>query len=213
MSGRGVRTAANWAAIRRALLDLCFERGFSEFALPTLLERAGVDEASFDYHFADLEDCLCGVLDAIRKDLLARVERATSAQECWRERIRATGYVLLEFLREDERVTHLCVIETRRVGGRPQRLLDETIARLTDLLDEGRAELDDPESSSRATAEQIAARIFELICVAVEGDHLDEGEDMIRLLIYEAVRPYLGVDVAARELNAVVDPDTLGSAR
>jgi hypothetical protein len=133
--------------------------------------------------------------------VLARVERAVATQPCWRERIRVTGYVLLEFLREDERVTHLSVIETRRVGGRPEQLLTEAIERLVDLLDEGRAELPDPESLSRATAQALGARIFELICIAVEQDRLTQGEDMIRLLIYEAVRPYLGPDAAAQELN------------
>lgn len=211
MIGSGARPAADWARIRRALLDLCLERGYGEITLAVLLERAGVDGASFEYHFGDLEDCLCSVLEVIRKDLMSRVERAIAEQECWRERIRATGHVLLEFLREDQRVTHLCVIETRRLGGRPEQLLTGAIDRLTDLLDQGRAELDDPESLSRGTAESIAARIFDLVCVAVEKDRLDEGEDMIRLLTYEAVRPYLGADAAARELNALVDPDALGS--
>lgn len=211
MIGQGARPAADWACIRRALLDLCFERGFTEITLPMLLERAGVDQASFEYHFSGLEDCLCGVLEAIRKDLLARVERAVAEHDCWRERIRATGFILLEFLREDERVTHLCMVETRRLGGRPEEVLNGAIDRLTDLLDEGRAELEDPESLSRATAESIAARILDLICVAVEQERLGEGEDMIRLLVYEAVRPYLGADAAARELNALVDPDALGS--
>lgn len=198
---RGARTASDWGSIRRALLDLSFEEGYANITLPALLERADLDRAAFEAHFACLEDCLCGVLEAIRKDLMARLERATEEEACWRERIRATGFVLWDFLREDPRVTHICLIEARRSGERPRRLLDETLAWLTDRLDEGRAEHAEPESVSRATSDAVGARIFEQICEGFEMNQLAGDDDTIRLLIYEAVRPYLGPDAAAQELN------------
>jgi AcrR family transcriptional regulator len=206
------RSAPEWGRIRGALLDLSFERGYASITLPDLLERAGIEEAAFRDHFEDLEDCFCVALEEIRGHLLERIERAADRQECWRERIRAAGYVLWRFLREDERVTHLAAIEARRAGERPQRLLSETLDRLVNLLDEGRKEYEGREQLSRATAEELGARMFDHVCLAIEEGRLNDGGDTIRLLIYEAVRPYLGADAAAQELNVPLDPAALGLA-
>jgi AcrR family transcriptional regulator len=213
LTGEGTEnTSEGDERIRKALVDLSFERGYAAITLDELLARAEVEEPTFRDRFEDLEDCLCRVLEEIRRELLARIERAAQAHECWRERIRAAGYVLWGFLREDERVAHLAIIEARRAGERPQRLLSETIDHLVDLLDEGRKEYEGPEQLSRATSEALAARIFDHVCLAIEEGRLNDGGDTVRLLIYEAVRPFLGADAAARELNVPLDPEALGLA-
>jgi AcrR family transcriptional regulator len=189
------------ARIREALLDLCLERGYASLELSLLLARAGVDERAFRRHFADLEDCLCGVYLEIRDDFFARVELAIAAQPTWRDRLRAAAYAFLRFLRDDERVTHLSVIEVRMAGERPQLLFGEAFNRLMDLLDEGRVERADPDSITRATAEGVGARIFSQIDEAVENGRLDLGDEAIPELMYAAVFPYLGVAPATEELR------------
>jgi hypothetical protein len=54
--------------------------------------------------------------------------------------------------------------------------------------------------------------MFDHVCLAIEEGRLNDGGDTIRLLIYEAVRPYLGADAAAQELNVPLDPAALGLA-
>ena len=139
--------------LREALLDLCFERGYRDVDLPSLLRRAEVDERAFDGIYADLEDCFCAVYVEIRDDLFVRIERAVADQPSWRDRVRATAYVFLRFLREDPRVTWLSVIEVRTAGERPQQLLAEASESLLDLIDEGRPERRGDDSITRATAE------------------------------------------------------------
>jgi AcrR family transcriptional regulator len=197
--------------ITEAMLDLSFERGYRNIDLPMLLERAGLDEAAFHRHFEDLEDCFCAVYQEARDGFLARVKDAIADLDSWRDRIRATAYLFLEFFREDERVTYLSVVDVRTAGERPQRLFSEAFTYLMDLLDEGRGELADPDSMSHATAEAVGGGIFGQMYSAVDRGSLDLGEDAIPKLMYAAVLPYLGPDAAAEELD-IPPPPTVAPA-
>ncbi len=187
--------------IREALLDLCFERGYRNLELGDLLQRAELDETAFHRHYADLEDCLCAVFSEYSDDLFARIEAAVAGKYTWSDRTRAAAYAFLHFLREDERVTKLGVIEMRTAGERSQQLLAEVSDSLLDLVDEGRAERPEADLLTRATAEGISARISTQIFSAVEHGCLDLGEEAIPELMYGAVLPYLGAEAAAEELR------------
>jgi AcrR family transcriptional regulator len=143
------------ARITTAMIDLCFERGYARIELAELLSRAGVGEADFHRLFVDLEDCFCLVYTEIRDDFLARLERALAGQPDWRGRLRASAYVLLRFLTEDEKVTHLGTVEVQSAGERSRRLFAEATTRLYELIDEGRDERGLPDSITPATAQAI----------------------------------------------------------
>jgi AcrR family transcriptional regulator len=206
--GQPLSAAEERERITEAMLDLSFERGYRNIDLPALLERAGVDEATFHRHFEDLEDCFCAVYQEARDGFLARVKAAVADLDSWRDRIRATAYLFLEFFREDERVTYLSVVDVRTAGERPQRLFGEAFNFLMDLLDEGRGELTDPDSMSHATAEAVGGGIFGQMYSAVDRGSLDLGEDAIPKLMYAAVLPYLGPEAAAEELD-IPPPSTI----
>jgi AcrR family transcriptional regulator len=197
--GRGGGADVNYEdRLAEALLELCFERGYRNTDLPMLLERAGVDQVTFHRHFEDLEDCFCAVYLGIREDFLARLEGAVAGEAAWRDRLRAAAYFLLDYFREDERVTQFGIVEIRYAGERAQRLLAEVIEALFDLLDEGRGENDDA-SRTRATAEAIGGGIFRQISLAVERGTLDEQG--VPQMMYAAVLPYLGMHAAREELG------------
>ena len=188
------------ARITTAMIDLCFERGYRNIELAELLSRAGVGEADFHRLYDDLEDCFCLVYTEIRDDFLARLERALADQPDWRGRLRASAYVLLRFLTEDEKVTHLGTVEVQSAGERSQRLFAEATTRLYELIDEGRDERRLPASITPATAQAIGGAIFVQIYAAVDHGNLDETA--VPKLMYSAVLPYLGAEAAAAELSA-----------
>jgi AcrR family transcriptional regulator len=180
------------------MLDLSFECGYRNIDLPALLERAGVDDKAFRRHFADLEDCFCKIYLGIREDFLARLERAVAGGPTWRDRVRAAAYFLLDYFREDERVTQFGIVEIRYAGERAQLLLAEVTEALFDLLDEGR-EGNGNASRTRATAEAVGGGIFRQISSAVQRGTLDEQG--VPQMMYAAVLPYLGVHAAREELS------------
>jgi AcrR family transcriptional regulator len=194
-------TAQEARRLREALLDLCVERGYPNLQLDELLERAGVEEAAFHRRHADLDACFAAVLGEIYAEFFARAQQAVAGQSGWRDRMRATAYALLRFLRSDERVARLAAVEAQHAGEGAQRLFLETFNRLVDLIDEGSIEADGPESPSRATALGVGGVVFARIQEAVAKGELGLGEEEIPELMYGAVFPYLGAEAAAEELR------------
>src|SRR5215211_560 len=193
--------------LREALLDLCVERGYADLRLEDLLERAGVGEAEFHRRYADLDACFAAVLGQVYGEFFGRAQEAVAGQSGWRDRMRATAYALLRFLRADERVARLAAVEVQAAGEGAQRLFLETFDRLVDLIDEGSAEASGPDSPSRATALGVGGVVFARIQEAVAEGELGLGEEEIPDLMYAAVFPYLGAEAAAEELRIPPPPD------
>jgi AcrR family transcriptional regulator len=187
--------------LREALLDLCVERGYANLELTELLERAAVDRGAFESEYSGLDACFAVVLGQIYAEFFTRAQEAVAGQSGWRDRMRATAYALLRFLRADERVARLAAVEAQDAGEGAQRLFLETFNRLVDLIDEGSAEAAGPDSPSRATALGVGGVVFARIQEAVAEGELGLGEEEIPELMYAAVFPYLGAEAAEEELR------------
>jgi AcrR family transcriptional regulator len=192
--------------LREALLDLCVERGYASLQLTDLLERAGVERSAFEREYDDLDACFATVLGEIYAEFFTRAQAAVAGQSGWRDRMRATAYALLRFLRADERVARLAAVEAQHAGEGAQRLFLETFNRLVDLIDEGSAEATGPDSPSRATALGVGGVVFARIQEAVAEGELGLGEEEIPELMYAAVFPYLGAEAAEEELRVPPPP-------
>ncbi len=187
--------------LREALLDLCVERGYVDLRLEDVLERARVDPAAFLRRYADLDACFTAVLAQSYGEFFEVAQEAVAGETGWRDRMRATAYALLRFLRSDERVARLAAVEAQHGGEGALRLFVETFNRLVDLLDEGSAEAGGPDSPSRATAIGIGGVLFARLQEAVAEGELGLGEEEIPELMYAAVFPYLGAEAADEELH------------
>jgi AcrR family transcriptional regulator len=153
--------------LREALLDLCSERGYKKLKLKQLLERADLEEAAFHRHYPDLDTCFAAVLGEIYDEFFVRAQQAVANESGWRDRMRATAYALLRYLRADERVARLAAVEVQYAGKRAQELFLETFNRLVNLLDEGSSEAGGPESPGLATAIGVGGVVFARIQEAV----------------------------------------------
>lgn len=138
-------------------------------------------------------------------ELLARVAQAYAAEETWSDQLRAVAYEMLRFLSEDPERTRAMTVDVLSAGERAQLIRDQGMQALVELIDQGRQELDDPDSMSRTTAEGIAGAIYNRIHVAVAAGRFDALEPMVPELMYNAVLPYLGTEAAMRELSMPLD--------
>jgi AcrR family transcriptional regulator len=194
--------------LREALLDLCAERGYKKLKLSRLIERAGTDKAAFQRHYADLDACFAAVLTEIYAEFFAQAQEAVAGVSGWRDRMRATAYALLRFLRRDDRVARFAAVEAQHAGKDAQRIFQEAFFRFIDLLNEGSSEVGGADSPGLATAIGIGGVVFARVQEGVVNDELDElGEEEVPKLMYAAVFPYLGAEAAEEELHIPPPPD------
>jgi AcrR family transcriptional regulator len=187
--------------LREALLDLCVEQGYPDLRLEDVLGRADVEATAFHARYADLDALFAAVLAQAYGEFFELAQEAVAEESGWRDRMRATAYALLRFLRSDERVARLAAVEAQHGGEGALRLFVETFNRLVDLMDEGSAEAGGPDSPSRATALGVGGVVFARIQEAVAKGELGLGEEEIPQLMYAAVFTYLGPEAADEELR------------
>jgi AcrR family transcriptional regulator len=186
-----------------ALIALCFENGYRQTTLEMLLERAGVERAAFERHFADMEDCFCKVYEDMQEELMRRVVAAIEREPTWRDRLRTIAYTMADFVAEDERQAHFAIVEIRAAGDRAMYLLGQSYERLFDLIDLGRRERRLRGSISRATAEAIGGTIFFQMYASYQAGSVDAVRARVPEMMYVAVLPYLGAEAAEEELHLV----------
>jgi AcrR family transcriptional regulator len=191
------------ARIESAFVGVVCERGYRETTVEAVCERAGVDLADFERHFSDLEDCLCEYIQEGTMVLLGRCLMAFGEQEeeGWQGQLRAVAHAMLRFLQEDMARARIMTVEVLSAGERAQLIRDQGMEALFEFIDLGRAELDDPDSLSRATAEAVGGAIFSRIRNQIESGDRDSLTALLPKMMYTAVLPYLGPEAAEAELR------------
>jgi AcrR family transcriptional regulator len=184
----------------RALIDLCFERGFFEVSVGGLCERAGVDRAAFESRYTDLEDCFVQVYDELADQYLALVNTAFEGEQGWRNQLRAVAYATLRHIEEDPARANFTVVEAFKAGERAQLVRERVFETLTNLVDQGRLEAEGPGEISAATAQSLNGAVFQHLRTAVENPH-QRHVDVLPELMYTIVLTYLGPEAAAEELE------------
>lgn len=202
------RTVADNDAERARIVDafiyVVAEGGEERPKLASVLERAEVDEEGFRRHFAGLEDCFLEILREMDEEFVRRGGAAFASERLWRDQLRAAAYSMLEYIVEDPQRARFIFLGTLCFGERAQLLRDQTVGVFTALLDQGRQELDDPESISPATAEAVTGAIYHQIHTHIAHGDVDDPAvftELFRQLMYLAVRPYLGTEAALAELR------------
>ncbi len=193
--------------LNRALIDLCFERGYAKLTVEDLCRRAGLERVDYERDYADREDCFRAVFERELDLLLADFAAALAVASGWRQRLRAVAYAFHRWLVADSARTHLMVTEIRAAGERAQLIQWRGIQRMIDLLDEGRTQAEDPDGLSRATAESLAGGMLTQLYAAVGKGQFRPEAELVPELMYAAVLPYLGPEAAVEEL-AIAPPPT-----
>lgn len=197
--------------VEQALVAVVCDRGFANATVEGVCDRAGVTTEVYHSHFADLEDGYRHLFEQGSTELLFFAAQAFSAESTWRGQIRAVAHTMYRFIAEDETRGRFLFVEVFGAGEAAMLVRDQGMAGMFELIDQGRNELDDPDSISRATAEGIGGGILQQIRAAVERDELDAFRMKIPQLMYNVVRPYLGEDEARKEL-ALPPPERPSSA-
>jgi AcrR family transcriptional regulator len=183
-------------------MQLVVENGFEATSVDAVLARAEVGRAEFERRFTDLRDCYMQIYIANMDDFNAVVFGAASGDGPWQDRLRAAAYTAARYIQARPVQTRFDMIQMLEVGELAQAYRDRMLGQIVDLIDEGRQELEDPQSMSRDVAEGIFGSIYQSLLKELHGrSEPVPVERFVPQLMYIAVRPYLGHDVACEELR------------
>jgi AcrR family transcriptional regulator len=188
-------------------MQLVVEKGFDATSIDAVLARAEVKPADFERRFSDLRDCCMQIYLANMDDFNAVIFGAASGEGRWQDRLRAAAYAAARYIQARPVQTRFDMIQMLGVGELAQAYRDRTLGRIVDLIDEGRQEIEDPESMSRDVAVSIFGSIYQSLLKEVRGrSDPPPVETFVPQLMYIAVRPYLGHNLACEELRLPAPP-------
>lgn len=194
--------------VRRAVVDLVVERGYAATTVEAIIERAGVERAAFERRFAGKDDCCLRIYEAQLAEIDRRVVGAYLSRDAWRDRLRAAAYAAAGYVRDHPREVLFGEIQMREGAELAQARRDAYLQRLVDLVDAGRAELDDPGALSRGVAERALGAVYTLMLKRLqEGQGTSAARSTVPELMYVAVRPYVGHEAALEELRIPPPPE------
>jgi AcrR family transcriptional regulator len=187
--------------IHEAMIDLVLEHGYEKTSVEMVCERAGVDAAEFDARFAGKDDCAAQIFDWWSEEYLRQVWAAYESHAAWRDGLRAAGYASARYFERHPREIRFGVLEMTRAGNVHQAKAERIVRSAVDMIDQGRQELEDPDSISRSTAEWVAGSFMQMALKRLSEPGELHVTELVPELMYTAVRPYLGEEAALEELK------------
>ncbi|MDX6602961.1 MAG: hypothetical protein QOF13_2163 [Solirubrobacterales bacterium] len=185
-----------------AMLRATAQLGYREVSVQEVLERAGVSRPTFYEHFENKEDCFLAAFDNAAARLRKRLETAAEDGEGWRERLRLSLEELLRFVAEEPDAAMSLIVDARAACPEALSRRDELLDHFASCLDtQVRAESPAGEAAPSAIAAAgIVGGIEALLYSRLNRGEADDLSSLLPSLMYFAVLPYEGHEVASEEL-------------
>ncbi len=185
-----------------AMLRATAELGYREVSVQDVLERSGVSRPTFYEHFENKEACFLAAFDNAAKRLRDRLEAAAEDGEGWRPRLRLSLEELLRFVSEDPDAAMTLIVDARAACPPALERRDQLLDHFASCLDtQVRAEASDGKPAPSAIAAAgIVGGIEALLYSRLNRGEADDVQSLLPSLMYFAVLPYEGHEVASEEL-------------
>jgi AcrR family transcriptional regulator len=193
--------AASRSDYMEAMLDLASERGYDAVDVADVAERAGGTVVGFERHFPSKLACAVAILEEIAESNLHAVRGAFDAEPTWPDSLRAAAYAHAEWILANPKKMRFGLLETVWASELTGALRDSLFGEYVAMIDAGREVAPDPGSIPAFTAEGVVGSITEVITRRLGPEQSGELLELVPEMMYLAVRPYLGEEVARRELT------------
>src|SRR5580700_6808226 len=175
------------------------ELGWSRVTTASIVSRARVSRRTFYDLFSDREDCLLEVLQNTTGRIADELEAAIPDGLSWRERVRTGMWIVLSFFDREPELARLCVVQSVRGGRRVLERREEVLARLTEIVDEGRLEGERAARVPSLTAEGLVGAVLTILSRRLSASQRESLSDLVGDLMGMIVLPYLGPAAARSE--------------
>jgi AcrR family transcriptional regulator len=126
--------ASQRVRLRRAMIELCAERGYEDVTVRSMTRLAGVSTRTFYKHFANAEECFVDTYQSLMQTGLRRAYAAQRGIEDWEPAIRASLRTPLKDLAGDPKAGRLLLTEAFALGPSMQARMKKEIAGFEQLL-------------------------------------------------------------------------------
>jgi AcrR family transcriptional regulator len=184
-----------------ALFTATREHGYEAVSVEELVEGAGISREEFDAEFTGKTDLTVKVFEAYTDDFKARAGRVFESVPTWPDNMRAAAYETARWLREHPESVWFGMVGALAAPDRVLLLREQTFIWAAGVIDAGRALAPDPEAVPAGAALMAVGAIAETLRRQQEGTIDEDIVAAVPKMMYAAVRPYLGEEVARRELE------------
>jgi len=184
-----------------AMLDLVFERGYDGVTVEEVADRAGGSLAEFQRFFSSKQDCAVAVLEELAENNLRTVRGAFDREERWPDSLRAAAYAHVRWILDNPKKMHFGLLETLWAGEMTSALRDNLFRSYIEMVDAGREVAPDPEAVPAYTAEGVVGSITQVVVRNMGKPGGANLSSQVPEMMYLAVLPFLGEEVARKELT------------
>jgi AcrR family transcriptional regulator len=185
-----------------AAVDVVAEKGDAATTVADLTREAGISRTTFYEMFADKEACFLAAYDVAADVLARRVAAAFETEPAWPARARAGLEALLESLAEEPAIARLALVDFGAAGPAAQRRYRAALQRMTPLFDEGRDFAPEGRRLPPNTSRMAIGAVVGLIAEEIAAGRAEQLPGLLPEVLFATLSPYLGPEVAAREVSA-----------
>lgn len=171
--------------VREAMLLTAGELGYAKATVAEVARRAGISEDRFQRRHGGKAACFAAAYAEAADELVGRLEATCAAAPEWREGFRAALAELLATVAEQPHLAKALLIEAKAARGAAWAKHQEVVARLTERIDEARAEHGARPGANRFAAGFVLGAIEETLCIELAAGNSDAApfllDDLTRI--------------------------------
>jgi AcrR family transcriptional regulator len=187
--------------IAAAAMAVLHEKGFEATSVEKICARAGVPRDDLPQPFQMKVLLALAVSEAYVEDFRDRVGGAFEGEEMWPDTLRAAAYETLRWVGHHPDAAWWGTVGVLEVGEVARARRDGVFAWTAGLIEAGREVSPDPEAVPAGAALHAVGAVVEALGRKVQGRIPDDPVEAVPLMMYAAVRPYLGEEAARAELT------------
>ena len=185
--------------ILQGMLEVVGAHGYERTSVQDVLASAGLYRQAFYDTFEDKEDCYLQAIEAGSAWVELAMREAAGGETTWRGQLRGALTGLLGFLDEQPEVGRALLVEVHSAGPQAVGKRTEAMERAAAAMDLAREESDG--SAPAISAEAVVAGILAVLHTRLAARQTSGFARLLPELMYLAVLPYFGADVAAAEMR------------
>jgi AcrR family transcriptional regulator len=185
--------------ILQGMLEAVGTNGYERATVQDALSHAGLYRQAFYDLFRDKEDCYLQALEAGSAWIELAMREQANGQSTWRGHLRGALTGLLLFLDEQPAIGRALLVEVHAAGPGAIGKRTEAMQRASTMMDLARGE--SGAGAPAISAEAVVAGILAVLHTRLAADQQGGFIRLLPELMYLAVLPYFGAEVAAAEMR------------